>query len=152
MPENTDNRPFLLLAEDDEDDYLLARDALVEAKFSCHLFRVKNGEELLEYLHRQGPFENPKDSPTPDLILLDLNMPKKDGRRALSEIKSHPRLRLLPVVILTTSQNQDDILQCYDLGANAFIRKPAHFDRIVDMMKALKKFWFETAQLPPSRP
>ena len=152
MFETQNNLPLLLLAEDDEDDYLLARDAIAEAKFRCRLFRVKNGEELLDYLCRKGIFENPKASPLPDLILLDLNMPKKDGRRALSEIKSHPKLRLMPIVILTTSQNQDDVLQCYDLGANAFIRKPAHFDRIVEMMKTLKKFWFETAELPQSHP
>jgi CheY-like chemotaxis protein len=152
MPEKNENIPILLLAEDDEDDYLLARDALAEARFHCRLLRVKNGEELLDYLHRKGAFENPREFPLPDLILLDLNMPKKDGRRALSEIKSHSTLRLTPVVILTTSQNHDDVLQCYDLGANAFIRKPAHFDRIVEMMKALKKFWFETAELPQISP
>src|SRR5215471_9287607 len=123
MPEKRENLPTVLLAEDDEDDYLLARDALAEVCFHCRLFRVKNGEELLDYLHRKGNFENPKEFPLPDLILLDLNMPKKDGRRALSEIKSHPNLRLMPVVILTTSQNHDDVLQCYELGANAFIRK-----------------------------
>ena len=148
MPSNPNDLPLVLLAEDDEDDYLLAREALAEAKFNCQLIRVKNGEELLDYLLRKGSFENPKDSPQPDLILLDLNMPKKDGRRALDEIKTHPKLRLTPVVILTTSQNQDDVLQCYDLGANAFIRKPAHFDQIVKMMVALKKFWFETVELP----
>jgi len=147
MP-HPNNLPILLLAEDDEDDFILARDALHEAKFECQLFRVKNGEELLEYLYQKGPFENPRQSPLPDLILLDLNMPKKDGREALEEIKSQARLRRIPVIILTTSQNQEDVWRCYELNANAFIRKPARFDQIVKVMKSIRGFWFETAQLP----
>lgn len=146
--ESRNNLPVLLFAEDDEDDYLLVQDARREAQCSARLFWVKNGEELMDYLFHRGPFENPKDSPRPDLLLLDLNMPKKDGRRALEEIKAHPRFRTIPVVVLTTSENREDILHCYTMGANAFVQKPARFGGIVEAMKVLQKFWFETAALP----
>lgn len=142
-------RPIvILLAEDDEDDYLLIRDALKESRVSNDIHWVRDGEELMHYLHRQGDYEDPKKSPKPGIILLDLNMPKKDGREALKEIKSHPVLHNLPVVILTTSKSDEDIIRSYGLGVNSYIRKPVRFDDFVEVIKTLGKYWFEIVELP----
>ncbi len=138
----------ILLAEDDEDDYLLIRDALKESRVSNDIHWVRDGEELLHYLHRQGEFADPKKSPKPCIILLDLNMPKKDGREALKEIKSHQVLRNIPVVILTTSKSDEDIIRSYGLGVNSYIRKPVRFDDFVEVIKTLGKYWFEIVELP----
>jgi CheY-like chemotaxis protein len=110
---------------------------------------VENGEELLEYLYRRGKYSDPAVSPRPGLILLDLNMPKKDGRQALKEIKADPSLRSIPIVVLTTSKAEEDILRSYDLGVNSFIVKPVTFEGLVDIMKTLTKYWFEIVELPP---
>lgn len=137
------------MAEDDPDDRLLARDALDEAALAGRLCFVEDGEELLDYLHRRGRFHDPATSPDPHVILLDLNMPRKDGREALQEIKSDPTLRRIPVVVLTTSTEQEDIARSYDLGVNSFVTKPASFEGLVETMRTLGKYWFEVVNLPP---
>lgn len=142
---NRFEEPIILMVDDDEDDCLMVRDALAETHL-IHDFRtVEDGEELMSLLHQRGHF---KDSPRPDLILLDLNMPRKDGREALEEIKNAPRLRSIPVVILTTSDSETDIMKCYDLGGNAYIRKPATFDALVELMRAICTYWFQVVRLP----
>ena len=145
-------RPItILLADDDADDRMLAQDALKESRLANDLRFVENGEELLEYLRRQGPFADAADSPTPGLILLDLNMPRKDGREALAEIKADPDLRRIPVVVLTTSKAEEDIYRTYDLGVNSFITKPVTFEGLVSVMKALGQYWFEIVELPTTK-
>lgn len=139
----------LLMADDDEDDRLLTQEALKEAKLANDFRCVEDGEELLDYLHQQGKYEDPAVSPRPGLILLDLNMPKMDGREALKEIKADPGLRKIPVVILTTSQAEEDVLRTYDIGASSFIVKPVTFEGLVDVMKVLSRYWFEIVELPP---
>jgi len=142
----------ILMADDDADDRLLAKDALAECRLANELHFVENGEELLDYLHRRGKFVNLANSPRPGLILLDLNMPKKDGREALKEIKDDPRLRTIPVVVLTTSSADTDISRIYELGANSFITKPVSFDSLVEVMKILGRYWFEIVELPTRKP
>ena len=142
----------ILIADDDVDDRMLARDALAECRLANELHFVENGEELLDYLHRRGKFVNLAQSPRPGLILLDLNMPKKDGREALKEIKDDPRLRTIPVVVLTTSRADTDISRIYELGANSFITKPVSFDSLVEVMKILGRYWFEIVELPARKP
>jgi CheY-like chemotaxis protein len=137
-----------LIADDDEDDRLLAEDALRENRLVNDLRFVEDGEELMEYLLQQGKYADPRDAPRPGLILLDLNMPKKDGREALQEIKSNDLLRRIPVVILTTSKAEEDILKTYDLGVNSFITKPVTFDGLVELMQLLGRYWFEIVELP----
>lgn len=141
----------ILMADDDEDDYLLAREALAESRLANYLYFVQDGEELMDYLYRRGKYEKASSAPRPGLILLDLNMPKKDGREALREIKSDPHLRQIPVVVLTTSKAEEDIYQIYDLGANSFISKPVTFSSLVDVIKTLGKYWFEIVELPGGR-
>lgn len=138
----------ILLAEDDEDDYILIRDALKESRVVNDFHWVKDGEELMDYLLQQGSYKDPTKSPKPCIILLDLNMPKKTGREALREIKSHPILHTIPVIILTTSQAEEDIIRSYDLGANSYIRKPVNFLDFVETIKMLGKYWFEIVKLP----
>ena len=142
----------ILMADDDADDRLLAKDALAECKLPCELQFVENGEELIDYLKRRGKFEQLGDSPRPGLILLDLNMPKKDGREALKEIKSDPEFRKIPVVVLTTSKADTDIGRIYELGANSFISKPVSFDSLVEVMRSLSHYWFEIVELPTKQP
>jgi CheY-like chemotaxis protein len=142
----------ILMADDDADDRLLAKDALAECRLANELHFVENGEELLDYLHRRGKYVNLANSPRPGLILLDLNMPKKDGRESLKEIKDDPRLRTIPVVVLTTSRADTDISRIYELGANSFITKPVSFDSLVEVMKILGRYWFEIVELPARKP
>jgi CheY-like chemotaxis protein len=139
------------MADDDVDDRLLAKDALTECRLANDLHFVENGEELLDYLRHRGKFAKLADSPHPGLILLDLNMPKKDGREALKEIKADPELRKIPVVVLTTSKADTDIGSIYELGANSFISKPVSFDSLVEVMKILGRYWFEIVELPVKR-
>jgi CheY-like chemotaxis protein len=139
----------ILMADDDEDDRLMAKEAFTEVKLLNYFHTVENGEELMEYLYRRGKYADPAVSPRPGLILLDLNMPKKDGRQALKEIKADPSLRSIPIVVLTTSKAEEDILRSYDLGVNSFIIKPVTFEGLVDIMKTLTKYWFEIVELPP---
>ncbi len=138
----------ILMADDDADDRLLAKDALAECHIPGELQFVENGEELLDYLLRRGGYAQQPGLPRPGLILLDLNMPKKDGREALREIKAHPDLRKIPVVVLTTSKADTDISEIYDLGANSFISKPVTFDSLVNVMKVLGNYWCEVVELP----
>jgi CheY-like chemotaxis protein len=138
----------ILMADDDEDDRLMTREALEEAHLSNDIYFVENGEELLDYLHHRGKYSNPADSPNPGLILLDLNMPKKDGREVLKEIKTDLSLRHIPIVILTTSKAEDDIVKTYRLGVNSFITKPVSFEGLVDVMRTLAKYWFQIVKLP----
>jgi CheY-like chemotaxis protein len=141
----------ILLADDDPDDCLLAREALAESHLMNDLYVVGDGEELLDFLRHQGEYADPAAAPRPGLILLDLNMPRKDGREALREIKSDPALRRIPVVVLTTSQAEEDIYRTYDLGVNSFISKPVTFDGLVKVMKHLGRYWFEIVELPDGR-
>lgn len=139
----------ILMADDDEDDRQLALEALHESKLVNELRFVKDGEELMDYLHHRGQYADPASSPRPGIVLLDLNMPRKDGREALKEIKSDPELRRIPVVILTTSDTEEDIIRSYDLGVNSFIKKPVTFNGMVEIMRALGKYWFQIVELPP---
>lgn len=138
----------ILMADDDEDDRLLARDALKESRVVNRLYCVENGVELLHYLEGHGKYANREKYPMPGLILLDLNMPKKDGREALQEIKANPTIRRIPVVILTTSKAQEDKLRGYDLGAASYITKPVTFSALVELMQAIGKYWIEFVELP----
>jgi CheY-like chemotaxis protein len=138
----------ILLADDDADDRMMAADALEESRLANDLRFVEDGEELMDYLHRRGKFAEPNAAPRPGLILLDLNMPRKDGREALGEIKADPELRSIPVIVLTTSQAEEDIYRTYDLGVNSFITKPVNFESLVAVMRALGKYWFEIVELP----
>jgi CheY-like chemotaxis protein len=142
-------RPItILLADDDADDRMMAGEALAESRLANDLRFVEDGEELMDYLHRRGRYSDPAAAPRPGLILLDLNMPRKDGREALTEIKGDPELRKIPVVVLTTSQAEEDIYRTYDLGVNSFITKPVMFESLVNVMRALGKYWFEIVELP----
>jgi CheY-like chemotaxis protein len=135
-----DNHEVILIVEDNEDHFLLARDALREAGIQDEVRRIEDGEALFDYL---------KANPLPYLILLDLNLPKKDGREALREIKSpHSAFRHLPVIVLTTSKIEEDVLRSYELGASSFIKKPPTFDELVHVMEVLKRYWLEIAELP----
>jgi CheY-like chemotaxis protein len=143
----TEGSALLLLADDDSDDRLLIKDALEECQWRGEMRCVVNGEELLDYLLRRGAYKG-ANPPRPGLILLDLNMPRKDGRQALREIKADPVLRRIPVVILTTSKADTDIDISYDLGANSFIPKPVRFEDLVNVIRQLGQYWFRTVQLP----
>ena len=138
----------ILLADDDEEDRMLACDALAESRLSNDITCVTDGEDLMDYLYRRGRFAPPVEAPRPGLILLDLNMPKKDGREALREIKSDPDLRQISVVVLTTSKAEEDIYSSYDSGASSFISKPVTFEGLVEVMRGLGRYWFEIVDLP----
>jgi CheY-like chemotaxis protein len=142
---------LILMAEDDSDDRLLVKDAMVECRWQGELRFVENGEELLDYLLHRGKYSEPVTAPRPGLILLDLNMPRMDGREALREIKAMPDLRRIPVVILTTSKADTDIGSLYELGANSFISKPVQFDALVRVMRILGQYWFATVELPAAK-
>jgi CheY-like chemotaxis protein len=139
----------ILMADDDADDRMLAKDAMKESRLGNTFRCVEDGQELMDYLTRNGKYAV-EDAPRPGLILLDLNMPRKDGRQALHEIKSDPELRRIPVVILTTSKTEEDVLRSYDLGANSFITKPVTFDRLVEIVRTLGNYWFKIVELPAS--
>ena len=146
----SNKRPVvILIADDDPEDRMLAKDALEENKLSNDLQFVEDGEELIEYLYNKGRYKEKNKYPKPGLILLDLNMPRKDGREALKEIKRDENLRLIPIVILTTSKAEEDVIRSYNLGVNSFITKPVTFDALVEIMKTLSKYWFEIVELPP---
>jgi CheY-like chemotaxis protein len=138
----------ILMADDDADDRQLTREALEDARLINDICFVENGEELLEYLRRQGKYAPPAEAPRPGLILLDLNMPRKDGRTVLKEIKQDPDLRTIPVIVLTTSKSDEDIYRSYDLGVNSYIVKPVTFEALVDTLQTLEKYWFEIVELP----
>jgi CheY-like chemotaxis protein len=139
----------IVMADDDPDDRELARDAFNECRLANKVHFVEDGEELMDYLLRRNKYQTMPETPLPALILLDLNMPRKDGREALREIKAHPDLKRIPIVVLTTSKAEEDILRTYDLGVNSYITKPVTFESLVDTVKVLGKYWFEIVELPP---
>lgn len=139
----------ILMADDDPDDRLLAAEALRESRVANDLRFVEDGEQLLDYLRRRGRWADPALSPRPGVVLLDLNMPRMDGREALAAIKADPALRRIPIVVLTTSRAEADVLRSYDLGANSFITKPVTFGGLVDAMRVMGRYWIEIVQLPP---
>lgn len=147
MSEMPNHEPIeILLVEDNEGDARLAIEALKEGKVRNNLYHVKDGVEAMTLLQRQGEYAC---TPPPDLILLDLNLPRKDGREVLAEIKEDPELRMIPVVVLTTSQAERDLAETYSLHANAFITKPLDLDRFVEVVQAIESFWFTIVKLPP---
>lgn len=140
------NRQIVLLADDDADDRLLIREAFEENQIEDCLVCVEDGEELMDFLYHRGKYSLETD--LPNLILLDLNMPRKSGFEALREIRSDSRYRRIPIVILTTSKADRDIFESYDLGVNSFIVKPSAFDDLVETVRFLKNYWFKTVELP----
>lgn len=138
----------ILLADDDEDDQLLTREALQESLVQSELSIVSDGAELLAFLKREGEFASKASEPLPDLILLDLNMPRMDGRQALAAIKADADLRRIPVVILTTSKAEEDMFKSYDLGAASYLSKPVTFDGLVELMRSMGRYWAEFVEFP----
>jgi CheY-like chemotaxis protein len=147
MQRDTSESITILMADDDADDRMLAEDAMRESRLGNAFRCVEDGQELMDYLTHNGKYAQGH-APRPGLILLDLNMPRKDGRQALQEIKSNPELRCIPVVILTTSKTEEDVLRSYDLGANSFITKPVTFDGLVNIVRTLGNYWFKIVELP----
>jgi CheY-like chemotaxis protein len=146
---NSMQRRTILMADDDAEDCFLVRDALLETGRVCDLRFVRDGEELFDYLRHEGEYVDGRNSPWPDLILLDLKMPRKDGRETIRDLKADPRYRRIPVIALTTSSAGDDVDYSYGVGANAYIAKPTTFRDLVDVLDALGKFWFDVVELPP---
>ncbi len=140
----------ILLADDDPDDRELTKEAFAECHLANQVHFVEDGEQLMDYLLRRGSYAAMAGDSLPGLILLDLNMPRKDGREALKEIKANPDLRRIPIVVLTTSKAEEDILRTYDLGVNSYVTKPVTFQTLVETIKVLGKYWFEIVELPPS--
>jgi two-component system response regulator len=147
MP-NTRRPITILMADDDADDRQLTKEAFDEARLGNDLRFVEDGVELLDYMNRRGKFTDPAQSPRPSLILLDLNMPRKDGREALRELKADPRFRAIRVIVLTTSKAEEDIARTYELTATSYITKPVTFDALVDVVRTLGKYWLEIVELP----
>jgi CheY-like chemotaxis protein len=135
----------ILMAEDDAEDQTLVKKAFARARVINGLTFVSDGEELMRYLRREGRYA---DARRPDILLLDLNMPRKDGREALREIKADPQLRHIPVVILTTSDADEDVLRSYDLGASSYIQKPVTFEKMVEVIETIGKYWLGVVKLP----
>ena len=143
-----DNRPVeILLVEDNPGDERLTREALKEGKVYSNLHWAKDGVEALEFLRRRGRFS---DAPRPDIILLDLNLPKKDGREVLEDVKNDPELKRIPVVVLTTSKADEDVLRSYDLHANCYVTKPVDLEKFIQVVKSIDRFWLTVVTLPPS--
>ena len=143
--EDTPRPAKILLVEDSPTDALLAQEALRGANISNNIHLVEDGEEALAFLHGEGPYAH---APRPDLILLDLNLPKKGGQEVLTEIKTDPALRDIPVVVLTTSQDAGDVSKAYDLHANCYITKPVDFLQFTEVVQAIAHFWFAVVTLP----
>jgi len=140
----------ILICDDDEDDRMLTQQALEDAHIANALRFVEDGEELLDYLYQRGEYsETNGKAPRPGLILLDLNMPRMDGREALNVIKKDPTLSDIPVVVLSTSNLDEDVVRSYQLGVNSFITKPVTFSGLVDAMNVLGRYWLEIVELPP---
>jgi len=149
MRKQETKRTVVIIAEDDPDDRLLIKDAIIEAgKQSIDVYFVQDGAEMLDFLYHRGKYEDQSKAPIPELVLLDLNMPKKGGMEVLQEIKSDPRLRTIPVVVLTTSRAPEHIARSYELGGNGFITKPNTYSELVEVMRNLKRYWFNTVELP----
>jgi CheY-like chemotaxis protein len=136
----------ILLVEDNPGDVRLTKEALKDAKVLNDVHVAQDGVEAMQFLHREGPYAN---APVPDMILLDLNLPRKDGREVLAEIKEDPKLKRIPVVVLTTSKADEDIIRTYNLHANAYITKPVDLSRFIEIMHTLEQFWFSIVKLPP---
>ena len=136
----------ILMVEDNVSDARLAEETLKDGKVHNNLYHVKDGVEAMQFLRRQGEYS---DAPHPDLILLDLNLPRKDGREVLAEIKEDPELRVVPVVVLTTSEAERDLVRTYDLHANAYVVKPLDLNRFIEVVQAIEDFWFAIVKLPP---
>ncbi|WP_425617358.1 response regulator [Anatilimnocola sp. NA78] len=146
---NREGKPItILMADDDADDRQMTQEAFDESRLANDLRFVEDGAELMDYLFRRNKYSEPSSSPRPSLILLDLNMPKKDGREALREIKADPRLRNIRVVVMTTSKAEEDILRTYDLGAESYVTKPVTFTSLVDVIRTIGKYWLEIVELP----
>ena len=141
----------ILYADDDPEDRMLVKEAWEESRLANKLDFVEDGEELMDYLLRRNKYAARLGDPLPGMILLDLNMPRKDGREALKEIKSNPALRMIPIIVLTTSEAEEDIYRAYDLGVNSFIVKPVTFQSLVDVTLTLNRYWFEIVELPGQR-
>lgn len=141
---------LLLIVEDDPDDRLMMTEVLHESSLATDFRFLEDGDQAMDYLHQRGEFAGPLASPRPSLILLDLNMPRKDGREVLQEIKTHPELRCIPVVILTTSRAEEDMLRSYELGANSYITKPTSFEHLEELMRIVHRYWLEIVSLPPA--
>lgn len=139
----------ILVADDDADDRMLIEDAFSESKLQNPLHFVEDGEQLLAYLKREGEYSDMNGQPYPGVILLDLNMPKMDGRTALAKIKEDENICRIPVIILTTSKAEEDILRTYNLGVNSFITKPVTFDGLVQVVRSIGQYWIEIVALPP---
>lgn len=138
----------LVIADDDEDDRLLIVEAFRDLRLTNPIVEVGDGEELLDYLRHRGKFAGNNGSPLPGLILLDLNMPRMDGREALKEIKSDPDLRRIPVIVLTTSKAEEDVIRSYDIGANSFIVKPVTAEGFIEVIRSLQRYWLEIVEIP----
>lgn len=140
---------MILVAEDDPDDRMLLQDAFEESRINNELRFVEDGEQLIAYLRREGEYAGPGKAPSPGMILLDLNMPRMDGREALGIIKADPTLRRIPIIVLTTSKAESDIVSTYGLGVSSFITKPVTFAGLVEVVQALGRYWIEIVELPP---
>lgn len=138
----------ILMADDDSDDYLFLEEAIKAAGIPGKLSRVSDGDELMDYLLQQGLFAERMDASMPKVIFLDLEMPRKDGFEALGEIRAHPRLKGIPIIVYTTSGDDLTVRKCYDAGANSYIQKPSSFEATIDMMTAVAAYWTRTARLP----
>jgi CheY-like chemotaxis protein len=137
----------ILIADDDTDDRLFMEQALRQCGYTHRIQFVEDGEYLMDYLHREGGFDD-TNAPWPNLLILDLNMPRKNGFQVLREIKDDPALRRLPVVVMTTSSADDDVIKTYNLGVNSFVTKPFNFNRLVEIVSSLKTYWIDTVKLP----
>jgi CheY-like chemotaxis protein len=145
------NRIALIMVDDDEDDCIMVEAALYEALLKCDFHCVQDGIVMMDYLNRSGRYQDPGAAPRPDIILLDLNLPKMNGREVLRRLKSDPNFRSIPVIVLTTSNEEEDIAFCYDVGANTYIIKKPSFDGLVSAIRVIKEYWLETATLPTNR-
>jgi CheY-like chemotaxis protein len=140
----------ILVADDDAEDRAMTRKALEKNRLGNAIYEVEDGEQLLDYLHHRGAFAPPVLSPEPGLILLDLNMPKKDGREALAEIKADPDLRRIPIVVMTTSKAEQDVVRTYELGCSSFISKPVSLAQLVEVTRVLGQYWFQIVTRSPA--
>ena len=137
----------ILMVEDNPGDARLAQEALKDSKINNSLYHVEDGVEAMRFLRRQAEYA---DAPQPDLVLLDLNLPRKDGREVLAEIKEDPKLKLVPVVVMTTSEAERDLVKSYDLHANAYVVKPIDLERFIEVVQSIEVFWFTIVKLPPT--
>jgi two-component system response regulator len=148
MNKNRARPVVILMADDDQDDREMTREAFQEVRLANELHFVEDGEELMDYLYRRGKYADPASAPFPSILLLDLNMPRKDGREALQEIRANPEFRSIRVIVLTTSKAEEDIVRTYDLSATSYIAKPVTYTNLVEVVAALGKYWLQIVELP----